>query len=984
MRRIMVYDRFDKPLFELSENDVFALTRTERINGEHSLSITTTHVLGSGQRVLVQDDRGIWREYVVYGTDELHDSGQRPIGTYYATWSVQPDLMGTRVSRMPGTQTPVSAGVALSDALSGTARWGVGTVTNAAIGGASMYDTDGWSALSTLIDTWGGELSTTIEVGSFGVTARKVDLYTRQGSQTPKRRFDFGADLTSVRRKLADGPLYCRITPRGRGEETDTGGYGRKITIESVNDGKDYLENAQMVDIAKLPDGQGGWEYPTIEIENGDCETPAELLAWSQGVVDEYTLPRITYEVDVLQIAREGIDMQGVSLGDAVHVVDRKFGDGLRLSGRVTEHTVDELTGKTAKLVIGYLDDGLSGLFGSLESRIGSMTETVKAMNGGTLSTAEYLSRLLDRLNAEINADGGYTYITEGQGIRTYDKAVSDPLVGAEADKAVEIKGGSVRIANSRTAQGDWDWKTLIVSGHIATELVTAAQLTAGYIGSAASGNYWNLDTGEFRLSPNALIGADTFASIITSINDDIENLQSQVDGNITSWFYAVDPTLSNEPASTWTTTADKDAHLGDLYYNTTSGHAWRWVYEDGAYSWARIEDESVARALADAARAQDTADSKRRVFVTTPIPPYDVGDLWTQGTTGDILTCTTARASGSYSASDWSKSSKYTDDTAVGALNASLNQQEVFNRLTNNGASQGIYLSDGQLYINGTYINTGTLNADLLTTGRLIVRDSSNHVLFDANIGATPPSVAIAGFNVQNDSLYSGLSSIDGTSTGVYLGVDGFAMRNSSGNSTKMTPGGGIVSKSGNYSMSLSDGTLTATNISKNRGGYIDASAHVLPENASSYRYGVRMHGDEIVAIDAPMLAISKDGGSSWGTCVDAQRKLLALSSISMDGDNLLTLKGETDTEKVVNGLEVLNWSKGSPPIETSISCTGSYRLATKAYVDNAVPSLSEYATKDWVSQQLQSYATQSWVSSQGYLKAALRLSGDDLYITT
>ena len=117
-----------------------------------------------------------------------------------------------------------------------------------------------------------------------------------------------------------------------------------------------------------------------------------------------------------------------------------------------------------------------------------------------TLSTAAYIDSLLNRINAEINATGGYTYITQGEGIRTYDKAVSDPLVGEEADQVVEIKGGTIRIADSKTSQGEWEWKTVFTSGHISAELVTAANITTGYIGNSSSGSYWDLENNIFQI----------------------------------------------------------------------------------------------------------------------------------------------------------------------------------------------------------------------------------------------------------------------------------------------------------------------------------------------------------------------------------------------------------------------------------------------------------------------------------------------------
>lgn len=498
MRRLMMYDHLGNPLGELAESDVFAAVLREEINGEHSLEITTTRVLDKGTRLLYQDGRSKWREFVVAGVDAEHASGNRAIGTYYCVWSVQNDLMGVTVSVMPGVQSPTTAALALDSLLSSTSRWVRGTVTNTATGGASMYDRSAWEALSTLVEVWGGEVDATITTSTTGgVTGRAVDLHAQQGEQTAKRRFDFGADLLSVKRTLADDPLFCRISPRGAGEETDAGGYGRKITIASVNSGVDYLEYSPMVDAAKLPKS-GGYEYPTLIVENSDCKTPTELKTWAQSVLAEYCTPKVSYEIDVVQAGVEGVDVSGVSLGDAVQVVDRKFSDdGIRIEGRVRSITTDLLNERDISLTIGDANESVSSKFANVDKSLATVSNSLTVM-----STAEYVTNLLDRINAEINATGGYTYITEGYGIRTYDTAVSDPLVGSEASAVVEIKGGTIRIANTKTAQGEWEWKTVFTSGHIAAEVVTAAQITTGYIGSSGD-TFIDLDnhTAQFGLS---------------------------------------------------------------------------------------------------------------------------------------------------------------------------------------------------------------------------------------------------------------------------------------------------------------------------------------------------------------------------------------------------------------------------------------------------------------------------------------------------
>lgn len=159
-----------------------------------------------------------------------------------------------------------------------------------------------------------------------------------------------------------------------------------------------------------------------------------------------------------------------------------------------------------------------------------------------------------------------------------------------------------------------------------------------------------------------------------------LENIQNQVDGAIESWFYPYAPTLANAPASSWITNAIKDAHLGDLFYDKNTGYGYRFVLDAGVYDWFLLKDTDITLALAKAASAQDTADSKRRVFIVEPYTPYDQGDLWSQGGTGELMRCQVTRLTGAYNAADWVKATKYTDDStaieaglAAGAANAAV-----------------------------------------------------------------------------------------------------------------------------------------------------------------------------------------------------------------------------------------------------------------------------------------------------------------------
>ena len=156
-----------------------------------------------------------------------------------------------------------------------------------------------------------------------------------------------------------------------------------------------------------------------------------------------------------------------------------------------------------------------------------------------------------------------------------------------------------------------------------------------------------------------------------------ITDLQNQVDGAIETWFYEGVPTLTNAPASSWTTDKDKDTHLGDLYYDNKTGKAYRFAKDGSIYKWTIITDTDIAKALSDASKAQETADGKMKVFSTQPTTPYQVGDIWVNATypsdgstyKNEVLRCQTKKAAGSqFAIGDWIKASKYTDDTVANA----------------------------------------------------------------------------------------------------------------------------------------------------------------------------------------------------------------------------------------------------------------------------------------------------------------------------
>ena len=206
------------------------------------------------------------------------------------------------------------------------------------------------------------------------------------------------------------------------------------------------------------------------------------------------------------------------------------------------------------------------------------------------------------------------------------------------------------------------DW---IKSGTIATNLITALDSTTTVGGKTIDAIAQEKADAAELAAENA--AAQALAAQVAIYDADIADLQNQIDGNVTTWYYSGTPTLNNLPASEWTTTTDKDNHIGDIYYDSVTGYAYRFMKDGNNYVWIKISDSDIEAALAEAQDAWDLADNKRRIFVTTPVPPYDVGDLWVQGDGGDIKRCAVAKTdTQTYAAEDWVLASKYTDDTAL------------------------------------------------------------------------------------------------------------------------------------------------------------------------------------------------------------------------------------------------------------------------------------------------------------------------------
>lgn len=300
-------------------------------------------------------------------------------------------------------------------------------------------------------------------------------------------------------------------------------------------------------------------------------------------------------------------------------------------------------------------EKALEELVGRLENSSGVFTTVETDTGGGKIYYLHNKPKLSEsnmvwKMTAEawaVSTDGGKTW---NAGM-TVDGDTIVRILTAMGINADWINTGAITVRDSNQNiifSVDMDTKRVIISGD-SVQIGGRPVQDVINSGISESKNY-----SDKKLSDYA-----------NTISKDLENLQTQVDGQVEDWYFDYEPSMQNIPASQWTTTEERQKHIGDRFFWKSKGYAYRFMEDNGIWGWILLQDTDITKAMQTAQNAKDVADGKRRTFVSTPKPPYDIGDLWTNGE--DILTCTVARASGSlYVSTDWKKLNEYTDDTVA------------------------------------------------------------------------------------------------------------------------------------------------------------------------------------------------------------------------------------------------------------------------------------------------------------------------------
>ena len=528
----------------IGPEELLALTHTDELNGEDSVDITTTFALKQGYRLVWVDRLGEVHEHVCQDPKGLHAGGE----TVYTDTAINSicETYGDYIE----DKRPYGYGFlqALNVCLEPT-RWTAGTVDQPGTvdKGLTFYHTNSRESLKSILEC-GGELETEIAVSGGKVSSRKVGVRSHRGAKGGHRRFTYTKDLASVSRTEHYGAITA-CYGYGKGIETDTGGYGRKLTFGEINNGKNYVEDATALKLYGRPDGRGGHAHVFGQYENSNCEDAATLLAETRAYLDSHKEPGMTYEADAVDLVQFGRDWEGVAVGDDVQIVDMCFSPALRCEGRVTKLVTDELGG-AMRVTLGNITETMTDMWLSQQKQVSSLSKRSSSWDVAASTPPSYLQQVVDAMNTQFNMSGSsYTFTSFEQGT-IYASVPMDANGRSTTGKgsAMQLCSQGFRIASGCKADGSWDWRTFGTGAGFTADLITAGTLMgdlikAGTIQDRAGKNYWNLDESELHIGPGAKLGDKDIATtdaVIASV--DVE--------------YAQGSSRVTEPQGGWQTTA--------------------------------------------------------------------------------------------------------------------------------------------------------------------------------------------------------------------------------------------------------------------------------------------------------------------------------------------------------------------------------------------------------------------------------------------
>lgn len=645
--RYMIFDRWGNPLGDLPY--VIKAIRTRATDGTDTLDITTIGEINKDERIAFKDSMGRWAEYLCQSTQTARAAGM-PVTVAYCTGSIA-ELSRTYIEDKRNRNANAKA--CLAKALEGT-RWIIGSVATGTITGTAdlaFYHCTVLDAIQKTADTYGLEVQTEYQPDPTGnrIGRRIIHLVEHRGSTNTTKRLEYGKDLTQIKRDIDSGDVITRLYGWGKG-------------IEQTNEeGEATGGYSHKISFADVNHGKP-YVQDDQALANWGIPGPDGTRHHSEAAVD---FPDCEDPKELLTLTKNALKTRATpvvsytadvtALGQAGYDPEgTDVGDSVQIID--TSFTTPlRLEGRILQI-----EEDLAGSLADTKITLGNIRQSYTQR---LAAQQQALDKLVSNSGAWNSAAGGtgpymkdlidrINQIMNATGGYTYLKPgqgiyVYDKPEDQNPTQCIHIGGGYWRIADHKKANGDWDFRSLANGKGI-----FAGAIYTGLLSDAARRNYWNLDTGEFSLSASTTIAGNKASELATT-------------------------TAAQQLTSEAVSAAKK--------------------YADG------IGSNTLASAKADATSKANDAEANAKKAASTDA---------TNKVNAALEAAKKAAADGDTSTLEAAKS--YADNTAtshVDTFEKALTQQYIFNKLTNNGQLQGLYMAGGLLYVNATYLRSGIIS---------------------------------------------------------------------------------------------------------------------------------------------------------------------------------------------------------------------------------------------------------------------------------
>jgi len=431
------------------------------------------------------------------------------------------------------------------------------------------YETTMEVIMTKMVDKLGGYLKLRREEEHLYLDYLRLEEMGKATEQS----IEFGINLLDYTEDLSAEDITTAIIPLGKEIDGDEKDILKKYTdIQSVNDGKNYL-------VSKEAKDEFGWVCRVIRWD--DVTVPANLLRKGAKWLKDNQFEMVELALSAVDLSEFGIPTETIECGDRVRCIAYPF--GMDRVFPVMKQTIPLQKPGEIKVVLGS---------NQAKGYIQSSVDAVRQLKEESLVTRkidnERVQSAIDNLKAQMNiSEGGYKlteYDSSGRWLRDLYMDTPDKNT---ATKVLQVNmngiGGSHNGYEGPYAVG-MTLDGMIYGNRIMSHSIDAEKLSVSYT-SQVEKQILDSKTEAISDTDRKLKSYYTINEVNTrlsatdrKIEASVETVNQRLEQKNGNYYGTYEPNSSRAPANSWNSDVVRKSHVGDFFYDTTTGYAYRYI----------------------------------------------------------------------------------------------------------------------------------------------------------------------------------------------------------------------------------------------------------------------------------------------------------------------------------------------------------------------------------------------------------------------